>query len=72
MQMRGLNFRQCCFQRQTRFWQRGVEIFYAVMTHRDHNYAGEPFFFQAKFCIHDRRIEAFEEAEQTRAANAAE
>ncbi len=30
------------------------------MTHRDHNYAGETFFFQAKFCIHDRRIETFD------------
>ncbi len=30
------------------------------MTHRDHHYAGETFFFQAKFCIHDRRIKAFD------------
>ena len=30
------------------------------MTHRDHHYAGETFFFQTKLCIHHRRIKAFD------------
>ena len=58
--MRGLDFRQRRFQRQTRFRKRGVEIFHAVMTYRDHDHAGETFFFQAKLCVENGGIKAFD------------